>query len=220
MYSFISCSPLVLQAWNREAPACQRINYVLLSWQGWHEYFSNYPQNWSQKTKAIEETTTHRGHIWRWENNSFLYFGVGKRERHTDQTNFNWSQFRPVSGSSTLLAWRRLCSYSSGQQCWPPHQILMKSAFLWDSLQCDHSTFWIMRTRNQLPNHAPFSKERNHSWVLSLKAVGGTPCLLNSILGIYMCNMSCYFWGDFVIMQWKSSMKFNEEFNSSQYKDW
>lgn len=123
VYSFISCSPLVLQAWNREAPACQRINYVLLSWQGWHEYFSNYPQNWSQKTKAIEETTTHRGHIWRWENNSFLYFGVGKRETHTDQTNFNWSQFRPVSGSSTLLAWRRLCSYSSGQQCWPPHQI-------------------------------------------------------------------------------------------------
>lgn len=46
-----------------------------------------------------------------------------ERERHTVQTNFNWSQFRPVSGSSTLLAWRRLCSYSSGQQCWPPHQI-------------------------------------------------------------------------------------------------
>lgn len=87
------------------------------------------------------------------------------------------------------------------------------------TIMIDLSTFWIMRTRNQLPNHAPFSKERNHSWVLSLKAVGGTPCLLNSILGIYMCNMSCYFWGDFVIMQWKSSMKFNEEFNSSQYKD-
>lgn len=46
-----------------------------------------------------------------------------ERERHTVQTNFNWSQFRPVSGSSTLLAWRRLCSHSSGQQCWPPHQI-------------------------------------------------------------------------------------------------
>lgn len=173
MYSFISCCPLVLQAWNREAPACQRINYVLLSWQGWHEYFSNYPQNWSQKTKAIEETTTHRGPIWRWENNSFLYFGKGEREREirlttTDPNSDQWVAHQLIGmKEAPFLLSRTTVLAPSSNSSWN----LMKSAFLWDSSQCDISTFWIMRTRNQLPNHAPFSKERNHSRVLSLKAV-------------------------------------------------